>query len=375
LKTIPIQCPPPRLEKNEENRQRLTACRRFEPTDRVPVLFSISTRYVFQERGQELGDFYENPRTQLEQQLLNQKWLIEHAIDDRIIDTTAITVAPTLSTLRGGYYDVQIKWFNDGSAAAIPILHRPEDIDALEVPGVDNGPYGRMVAWYHEMAEMAAEYEVTLNGEPLEVRVTVGSGGGPIPDAYALAGENLFMWMLSDPGRVHRLMDVMAETFIQFQRYVRDLRGDSYRNLGMGCDAGEMVSADMFREFVVPYYLRCYDAFSGTRGLHMCGRINHLIPVLAEDLRITHLNGFGFPTDPKLLAKWMGGKTVMVGGLNPVVLLEGPIEAIKGECYRYMDAFAPCGGYILMDGNNVAPGTPLEHMAAVVEAAEEYAGP
>ena len=64
----------------------------------------------------------------------------------------------------------------------------------------------------------------------------------------------------------------------------------------------------------------------------------------------------------------------MSGGLNPVLLLDGPREAIKAECTHYLEAFAPFGGYILQDGNNVAPGTPLEHLAAVVEAAKEFSG-
>jgi hypothetical protein len=370
---IEINCPADRLQRNEENRQRLRACQRFKVTDRTPVVLSISRRCIFEARGREIGDYYHNPRTQLEQQLLNHKWLIEHAVDDRVIDTTAVTVAPDLSTLRGGYFEVDIQWFNDGSASAIPILHRPEDIDALEVPDVDGGPYGRKVRWYREMADMAAEYEVTLNGRPLQVRATVGSGGGPIPDAYALAGQNLFLWMASDPDRVHRLMDVLVTTFVQFQRHVRDLRGDGYENLGMGCDAGEMLSPKSYREFVVPYYGRCYDAFPGDRGLHMCGKIDHLVPVIAQDLQITHLTGFGFPTDPQLLAQWMGGRVVMSGGLNPVILLEGPPDAIRRECYRYLEAFASYGGYVLQDGNNIAPGTPLAHMAAVVEASEAFA--
>jgi hypothetical protein len=320
----------------------------------------------------EVGDYYENPRSQLEQQLLNHQWLIEHVVDDRIIDTAALTVAPNLSTLRGGYFDVQIRWFNDGSASAIPILYEPEEIDALEIPEINGGPYGMMVEWYRAMKEMASEYTVTLNGSPLEVRVTIGGPGGPIPDAYALAGGNLFLWMAQDPQRVHRLMGIVTETYINFQRYVRDLRGDRYENLGLGCDAGEMLSADMFKEFVVPYYLRCYDAFPGRRGLHMCGKIDHLIPTIAEELEITHLNGFGFPTSPELLAEWMGGRTVMSGGLNPVILLEGPEEAIKRDCLRYLEAFAQYGGYILQDGCNVAPGTPLKNLAAVVQAAEEF---
>jgi uroporphyrinogen decarboxylase len=224
------------------------------------------------------------------------------------------------------------------------------------------------------MVEMASQYDVTLNGEPLKVRVTIGSGGGPIPDAYALAGQNLFLWMAMYPERVHRLMDILATAFINLQRHVRDLRGDSYENLSLGCDAAEMLSAEMFREFVVPYYVRCYEAFPGTRGFHNCAKIDHLVPIIAEELKVTHLNGFGFPASPELLFEWMGGRTVMSGGLNPVLLLEGPTAAIRQACFRYLDVFAPCGGYILQDGNNIAPGTPIENLSTVVQAAKEFAG-
>jgi len=124
-------------------------------------------------------------------------------------------------------------------------------------------------------------------------------------------------------------MDIVTTTCINIQRCVRDLRDDSYENLSLGCDAAEMLSADMFEEFVVPYYLRCYDAFPGVRGFHNCGRLDHLIPVISKELELTRLNGFGFPTNPGLLAQWMGGKTVMSGGLNPILLLDGPGEAIK----------------------------------------------
>ncbi len=36
---------------------------------------------------------------------------------------------------------------------------------------------------------------------------------------------------------------------------------------------------------------------------------------------------------------------------------------------------APCGGFMLGDGANVCPGTPLENLAAFTEAAEEYGRP
>jgi uroporphyrinogen-III decarboxylase len=371
---IEINCSPERLGQNTVKRRRRNACAKFETVDRTPVVFSISSRYLFRARGVDMGDYYQNPRSQLEQQLLNQKWLIENAVDDRLIDQSTITVAPDLSTVRGGYFPIAMRWFNDGTASTVPLLRAPQDIDALEVPELNAGAYGTMIEWYHQMREMADGYTVVLNGEPLQIDVSVGSGGGPIPDAYALAGQNLFLWMAQEPDRVHRLLNVVTTAFINLQKYVRDLRGDTYRNLGLGADAAEMLSPDMFKEFVVPYYLRCYDAFPGRRGLHNCGRIDHLIPLIAQQLHITHLNGFGFPTDPRLLAEWMGGKTVMAGGLNPILLLQGPAEAIRREVFRYLEILSPYSGYILQDGNNVAPGTPTEHLAAVVEAAEEFAG-
>ena len=105
----------------------------------------------------------------------------------------------------------------------------------------------------------------------------------------------------------------------------------------------------------------------------MCGAIDHLIPLLADEMKITHLTGFGSVADPNLLAEHMAGRVVMSGGLDPVLLLKGPLDAIKKQTCHYLGVLAARGGYILQDGNNVAPGTPLAHLRAVVEAAEQYA--
>jgi len=128
----------------------------------------------------------------------------------------------------------------------------------------------------------------------------------------------------------------------------------------------------MFREFVLPYYQRCYEAFPGQRGLHMCGRIDHLLSILVEDLGITHLNGFGFVTSRERLAEVMGGRVVMSGGISPDLLLRGTPDEVKAECRRYLKTFAPVGGYVLQDGNNVAPGTPLANLEAMIAAADEW---
>jgi len=180
--------------------------------------------------------------------------------------------------------------------------------------------------------------------------------------------------MYEKPKLVHELMDKVTTAFINYERYTRDLTGIPHQGLSMGCDGAEMLSEERFREFVLPYYLRCYEAFPGIRGLHMCGKIDHLTPILVDEMKITHLNGFGFATDPHILAERMGGKVVMSGGIDPILLLRGKIGEIKKECFRYLKIFAPYGGYILRDGANVAPGTSIENLSAVVEASKGFSG-
>lgn len=371
--SVDIRCPEERVAANEAVRRRLQACEAFRAADRPPVVFSFGLRYLLAARGAAIGDYFDNPRTQLEQQLLNHKWLIEHMMDDRVVDEERLVVAPDLQDVRGGYFDVPLRWAEGLGPMAAPILHRPEDVFALEVPEPTANHYGRRIEWYHAMRQMAPEYEVRLNGRLLRLEATVSGVGGPFPDAYALARDRLFLWVYEAPEAVHRLMDVVTTAFINYHRYTRELTGAPLTGLGMGCDAAEMLSPPMFREFVLPYYQRCYDAFPGRRGFHMCGRIDHLLPLLAEELRITRLDGFGSATDPHLLAEVMGGKVVLSGGIDPVLLLQGGTDEIEQECRRYLGIFAGNGGYILQDGNNIAPGTPVANLAAAVAAAEEFA--
>jgi hypothetical protein len=373
-RVIDITCSPERLSADSANRRRMAACQALQATDRPPVVFAISLRYLFDVRGVEIGDYFENPRTQLEQQLLNYKWLIENVPDDRVIDRERVTVKPDLQTIRGGYFDIDVDWFGGCDPVTVAMLEDPADVDRLGDPAVTDGLYGRKLEMYEGMRAASGDYRLTLNGEPVQIDVSVSASGGPFPDAYALARQNIFVWMHEAPEAAHRLMDKVTTAFINYERHTRQLTGASMASLGMGCDAGEMLSEAMFRQFVLPYYLRCYEAFPGRRGLHMCGRIDHLVELLADEMRITHLNGFGSVTDAQKLARHMGGKVVLTGGFDPVLLLDGPVDAIADETVRLLDIFSPHAGYIVQDGNNVAPGTPRAHMQAVVDAVRDYVG-
>ncbi len=107
----------------------------------------------------------------------------------------------------------------------------------------------------------------------------------------------------------------------------------------------------------------------------MCGNSAHLHEVLLEDLRMTSFNAFGYEVEPRIAAANLGGRVYLLGNINPMLMLSGSKEEVKRAAAECLAALAPFGGFVLSDGANVCPGTPIENLAALVEAAEEYGTP
>ena len=136
------------------------------------------------------------------------------------------------------------------------------------------------------------------------------------------------------------------------------------------------MSLAMFREFCVPYTRQLYDAFGTTgRGMHMCGPSAHRHPALVEDLQVTGFELFGHMVEPAVVARNLGGRMLLWGNIDPVLMLNGPRERVKQAALQALEALAPCGGFLLGDGANVCPGTPLTNLEAFVEASQEYGLP
>ena len=373
---IDIVVPDAQIERNKEKEALLSSTGRFEPTERVPVYSHPNQWTALAARGVSAGEYMRSPRDNLREQILNLKWRIENIFDDRPIPTESISFGPDFGCLRGIEFPMEITWQEDQPPKCAHPLTSLEQIDALEVPPPDGGLNAKRIEWYRAMCDVAGDLDVRLNGQPLEVRANIGQPGGPIPGAFALAGSNLFLWIALDPERVHRLLDIVTESHMQCIAFFDELTGRSSSHpVGLGADTSELMNAQNFCEFVVPYYLRIWAKYPGRRGLHNCGQINHLLGSLRDDLQITHLNGFGFPADRELLGEELGGHVHMVGGPSPVVLKEGPYEAIVAECEAYIRAVGKSGGYVLMTGGGDIPGTPLEHYGAMMEASARVGCP
>jgi hypothetical protein len=359
------------LEENGATKVRYDKTLRFEPTDRAPVFAGFYMRSLLEGSGGKFSDLRKNPHEHLRTMIFSRKWRIENVRDDWPIDTKSLIIEPNFGAIRGVEFPIEIIWHGEDTPKSSHPLKEVEDIDKLEIPSPDCGLNAKRIEYYKGMLELVDEFDIRLNGEPLQLKVDLNHPGGPIPSAYALCGSNLFLWMLLDPERVHRLMDITTRSHLQVIEYFDELTGREPGHwVWAGCDTGEMISSDMFSEFVVPYYLKIWEKQGRPRMFHMCGKIDHLLDIILDDLEIDILEHFGFPTDRKLLGEKYSGRVVMRGGPHPALIKDGPVEKIIPECEDYIRTLGRKGGFILAEGATIVPGTPLNHIDAMVEASK-----
>ena len=375
MERIDIVVDPAEMTGNDEKRERLRRTRSFDPTDRVPVVMNTNQWTALAGRGRRFIDYIRSPADNLREQILNAKWRIEQVRDDQPIPMEGLRFQPDLGCLRGVEFDMEITWSDDHPPKCTHPLTDPGQIDSLRVPDPSGGLNARRIEWYHGMVEASKGLDVRLNGQQIPIEITLTHPGGPIPSAFALAGPNLFLWMAAEPERTHRLMDIVTESHMRSTRFFDVMMGRDPRHpINLGCDIGEVMSPNMYREFVVPYYVRIWEAYGGQRGFHNCGQNQHLLDIIRDDLGIASHNSFGSCVDCHLLGEKMAGRVVLFGGPDPSLIQSGSWEDIAAQSREYIEALGRQGGYILSCGGGAAPGTPVGNYQALLEASK-FHGP
>ena len=377
--TLDIDYPPSKME---ASRLRMEARTRYEYVDRVPVGFCLEPRYFAPALGIPLGEFYKtDAETQYYWQLQFSKYRIENVPEDMMCCGPTVGIGPYFdNVIDSDALGAEVVWPDNETLQAVPTIHTVEQMERFEIPPPDAGLWGRRRDWWLIMRDLVEQTRVTFNGREgrLEMGLLSVGGLGPHNLAVDLVGVDFYWWLIEYPEACHRFLRKITQAVIQADQYFRTLDPRVRAGYGMAEDAAQIMSLEKFREFCVPYDLEFYRAMGGgsvARGMHMCGRSSHLYPALVEDLHITSFDLFGYQVPPEVVARELGGKMLLWGNLNPMMMLEATPAQVKAEALAALEALAPCGGLLLGDGANICPGTPLENLAALTEAAEEYGRP
>jgi uroporphyrinogen decarboxylase len=360
---------------------RVLAAKRFETPDRVPVLPAIGYRYLLPCIGVPFGAYFADPETMLRAQILGQKWLLENIRTDAYSITGAWTGAWTdfENAFEAGslgcavrFPDDDIPWVGEGWVRTEEDLRRLEGMDFVH--GTLNE---RQLEYRRAMIEVAELYPVRFLDGPVfypgRTPALTHTSDGPFGVAGDLMGQTeLFLAVHEKPDFVAELLRIVTDKLIEYLDFCFKEEGISDRDLSWTDDLAVGLSAESYRELVLPQEKRLRFHFDGRASLHMCGRTDHLLEIFRDDLAIDEFQGFGYQVDLGKVADVMGGRVVLLGNVNPMLVLQGPPQNIKEATRACIEKLAPFKGYIVQDGANIPPGTPPEHINAMMEAAELY---
>jgi len=370
------------VDKMEQNRRRMEAGAAFRYVDRVPVGFCLVPRYFTPLFGIPYCAIFASAEEQYHWQLQFLKYRIENIPEDIVCTSPTLSVGPYFdNVLDSAAFGTEVVWPENETLHSRPTIHAVEAMSRYEPPAPGAGLWGQARDWWLKMRELASETKLTFNGVEgsVDVAPLTISGLSPHMIAVDLVGDSFYWWQLEYPDECHAFLAKITGGLIEAQRYFMAVDPRPLGGFGLAEDTAQAMSAAQFREFCVPYAGKLFDTFGqglgSGRGVHMCGQSTHLHEALVQDLRITSFDLFGYLVEPRVAAANLGGRAYLWGNINPMLMLSGTKAQVKQAALEALAALAPCGGYRLGDGANVCPGTPLENLAALTEAAEEYGLP
>jgi uroporphyrinogen-III decarboxylase len=243
-----------------------------------------------------------------------------------------------------------------------------EDIRRLEVPAA--GTAGLMPTVLESLRYMTANSALP---------VCITDCQGPLTTANQLMGyDKLIYLMVDEPAAAHELMDKVTTTLIDWFRLQKELIGERpgycfsdqlvYTGPHVGIwfsdDDAVLMSADLYREFVVPYNSRFLRAFGGGM-LHYCGNGNHQVDnLLATDglLGLTVFPLHDLRSIAELQRRVFGRLVLFIGDFTPAdhrPWLDGLFEAIDPRGVAVLSMYSPVLG-LLEDGRYRAVSRPAE---------------
>lgn len=278
----------------EQSRQRIQDAYRHKNTGEMPVLVMDVNYWISGEASHLIPDaYFTDPACMLEFQLAKIHRHLTLFQDDYIpvlFPWYGTVVVPSAIGSR--------VLFQPGMDPAVEgrVLERPEEIRRLRPPNpLTDGLMPRVLETIRYFRQLS------------DLPVMFTDAQGPLNIALTLCGvENFFVWVYEHPVLAHELMDFATEVLINWIRLQKQYAGqpassgafphaillpEGFGGVCISDDDCGLMSARMYREFVVPYNSRVFRAFGGGT-LHFCGSAEHQIENFLATEGLTGINCF-----------------------------------------------------------------------------------
>lgn len=161
--------------------------------------------------------------------------------------------------------------------------------------------------------------------------------------------EECFIKMFTHPEQIHAVMNKMTDFYLVCNKELFERCGDLIDVMFFGNDMGSqldcLISPEMFREFIFPYYKKLIDQAKGYGkkiSLHSCGAIDKIIPdIINMGVDILHpIQAKATNMDAEHLQATYGGQIIFLGGVDTQDILPyGTVEDVEKEVLRIRGIF------------------------------------
>jgi MtaA/CmuA family methyltransferase len=197
----------------------------------------------------------------------------------------------------------------------------------------------------------------------------VGKAMGPWTLAYHVRGlQEFLVETLLAPERVRAMLERLSEVTVLFARAQVQAGAD------VVCIAdhatGDLISAAMYRDLLLPYHRRITQAIGCPCVLHICGNTLDRLDAICE----SGFDCFHFESrvDARAAVARVAGRISLMGNVNnPEVLLHGTPEQAAAQAREARDA----GVQVIGPECAVPLATPTANLQAIAEVASESAPP
>lgn len=205
-----------------------------------------------------------------------------------------------------------------------------------------------------------------------DLPVVITDCQGPLTTALSIVGyENFCYWVYDYPRQMHDLMELVTEGLIRWIKYQKQRVGvpmeacsyplgvrvpDGFGGAWLADDDAVIISADIFKEFVVPYNSKVLKAFGGG-CIHYCGDATQHIENYCNTEGLTSINNLHMDNiEAAVKMKTALGKKGIAYMACDFVPSDNRLDSYYKELFEAMDDQA---GLIVV--SYVAPAVELDH--------------
>ena len=368
---------------NAEQRRTWDAYNRGQPT-RVPIILGTNARYFMFDPAANpeqltFRAYSENPDVMFDTLLRFQRWSRFNLLQDAELGLPdRWTIAPDFQNYsEAAWFGCAIHYFDGQVPDTMPdFADAPERVMEKGLPDPFSGLLARALDYYNHFRQRAMTE--TYLDRPIQAGIPGCGTDGPFTVACNLFGPTFVCEAIAaEPERLHRLLNFITEATIRRMTAWRKLAGMPVPQDGFffADDSIAMISTPMYRAHVLPFHRRLCAALATNqpRSIHLCGDSTRHFKTLRDELNIQSFDT-GFPVDFGRLRRELGPKVRIFGGPHIEFLRTATSAAVRNEVRRILQSgVLDAGGlFVLREGNNLAPLTPLANTEALYQAGQEF---